>query len=104
MYVCMYVCMYANLKKAEKDNEFSSEALDEIDNEEEEEGRGKRGGKEDGAEAAGDGKHSGGSKFDYETLTDANGHVWSGVIIDQDVVSHTLPRERLVNDTRAVYV
>ena len=91
--------MYANLKKAEKDNEFGSEVLDEIDNEEEEEGRGKRGGKEDGAEAAGDGK---GSKFDYETLTDANGHVWSGVIIDQDVVSHTLPRERLVNDTRAV--
>ena len=82
--------------------------MDEIDNdeeeeEEEEEGRGKgsvRGkkGGEDSAEADGDGK-PGGSKFDYETLTDAHGHVWSGVIIDQDVVSHTLPRERLVYDT-----
>ena len=85
--------------------------MDEIDYDEEEESRGKRSvrskkGGNDSAEADGDEKHAGGSKFDYETLTDANGHVWSGVIIDQDVVSHTLPRERLVHDkcTVCMYV
>ena len=72
-----------------------------VDEEEEEEGRGRGKGKK-GAGAQDRDRETDkedrprGSKFDYETLTDENGQVWSGVIIDHDLVSHTLPRERYV--------